>query len=73
MPIIMLTGLNAEEDVVRGLEAGANDYVAKPFRFNELLARLRSSVADIRRYRGCRLHDRTLYIPTRHQDVAGSR
>ena len=44
MPIIMLTGLNAEEDVVRGLEAGANDYVAKPFRFNELLARLRSQL-----------------------------
>ena len=41
MPIIMLTGLNAEEDVVRGLEAGANDYIAKPFRVNELFARLR--------------------------------
>ena len=44
MPIIMLTGLNAEEDVVRGLEAGANDYVAKPFRFNELFARLRTQL-----------------------------
>jgi DNA-binding response OmpR family regulator len=44
MPIIMLTGLNAEEDVVRGLEAGASDYVAKPFRVNELFARLRAQL-----------------------------
>ena len=44
MPIIMLTGLNAEEDVVRGFEAGANDYIAKPFRVNELFARLRAQL-----------------------------
>jgi DNA-binding response OmpR family regulator len=44
IPIIMLTGLNSEEDVVRGLEAGASDYVAKPFRFNELFARLRTQL-----------------------------
>ena len=31
-------------DVVRGLDSGANDYIAKPFRFNELLARLRAQV-----------------------------
>ena len=37
MPVIMLTGADAEQDVVRGLEAGANDYVAKPFRLGELL------------------------------------
>jgi DNA-binding response OmpR family regulator len=34
----MLTGAHAEQDVVRGLDAGANDYVAKPFRLPELLA-----------------------------------
>jgi DNA-binding response OmpR family regulator len=44
MPIIMLTGSASEEDVVRGLEAGANDYVAKPFRVNELVARLRAQL-----------------------------
>ncbi|WP_135465612.1 response regulator transcription factor, partial [Crenalkalicoccus roseus] len=38
IPIIMLTGADAEQDVVRGLDAGANDYIAKPFRLNELLA-----------------------------------
>ncbi|MCB4823385.1 response regulator transcription factor [Roseicella aerolata] len=44
LPIIMLTGADAETDVVRGLEAGANDYVAKPFRLSELLARLRAQL-----------------------------
>src|SRR3954467_5728682 len=43
-PIIMLTGAHAEADVVRGLDAGANDYVAKPFRLPELLARVRAQL-----------------------------
>ncbi len=41
-PIIMLTASAEEADVVRGLDSGANDYLAKPFRLNELLARLRA-------------------------------
>jgi DNA-binding response OmpR family regulator len=44
MPIIMLTGSDDEQDVVRGLDAGANDYIAKPFRLAELLARLRAQL-----------------------------
>jgi DNA-binding response OmpR family regulator len=44
MPVIMLTGWDTEEDIVRGLEAGANDYIAKPFRSNELLARIRAQL-----------------------------
>lgn len=40
----MLTGADTEQDVVRGLDAGANDYIAKPFRLNELLARLRAQL-----------------------------
>jgi len=44
MPIIMLTGADAEQDVVKGLDAGANDYIAKPFRLNELLARIRAQL-----------------------------
>ncbi|HUN39699.1 MAG TPA: response regulator transcription factor [Acetobacteraceae bacterium] len=44
MPVIMLTGSDAEADVVRGLDSGANDYIAKPFRANELLARLRTQL-----------------------------
>jgi DNA-binding response OmpR family regulator len=41
-PIIMLTGHDTEEDTVIGLDSGANDYVAKPFRFAVLLARIRA-------------------------------
>ena len=44
MPIIMLTGAVEETDVVRGLDSGAVDYVAKPFRAAELLARLRAQL-----------------------------
>jgi DNA-binding response OmpR family regulator len=44
MPIIMLTGAAEEGDVVSGLNAGANDYIAKPFRANELLARLQAQL-----------------------------
>ena len=43
-PIIMLTGSDEEADVVRGLDSGANDYIAKPFRLAELLARLRAQL-----------------------------
>ena len=44
VPIIILTGSDEEADVVRGLNAGANDYIAKPFRLGELLARLRAQL-----------------------------
>ena len=44
VPIIMLTGSDDETDVVRGLDSGANDYIAKPFRLAELLARLRAQL-----------------------------
>ena len=40
-PILFLTARDEEFDVVRGLDAGANDYVTKPFRMQELLSRLR--------------------------------
>ena len=41
-PIIMLTGEDGDADTILGLEAGANDYVTKPFKFNVLLARIRA-------------------------------
>ncbi|TAH36209.1 MAG: response regulator transcription factor [Alphaproteobacteria bacterium] len=43
-PIIMLTGAATDADTILGLDAGANDYVAKPFRFNVLLARVRAQI-----------------------------
>ncbi len=42
LPILMLTARNQVKDFVRGLEVGANDYVAKPFEKGELLARVRT-------------------------------
>ncbi|MGV6872952.1 response regulator transcription factor [Pseudochelatococcus sp. B33] len=40
-PILMLTGHTDDADTIQGLEAGANDYIVKPFRFAVLLARIR--------------------------------
>jgi DNA-binding response OmpR family regulator len=42
IPIIMLTGADTDADTILGLDAGANDYITKPFRFEVLLARLRA-------------------------------
>ena len=41
-PILLLTGRDAPEEVVRGLDAGADDYLTKPFSFDVLLARIRA-------------------------------
>lgn len=41
-PILMLTGRDSTADVVRGLDAGADDYLTKPFAFDELIARVRA-------------------------------
>jgi two-component system, OmpR family, copper resistance phosphate regulon response regulator CusR len=46
MPVIILTARVSIEDTVAGLEGGADDYVGKPFRFEELLARVRVRLRD---------------------------
>jgi DNA-binding response OmpR family regulator len=43
-PIIMLTGADGDADTICGLESGANDYIAKPFRLNLLVARLNAQI-----------------------------
>ena len=43
-PIIMLTAASGDQDTIGGLEAGANDYVTKPFKFAVLLARIRAQL-----------------------------
>src|SRR5664279_172271 len=43
-PIIILSVRNSEEDIVKALDNGANDYLTKPFRTGELLARIRASI-----------------------------
>lgn len=48
-PIIMLTARgNYEEEIIRGLDMGADDYIAKPFKMGELLARIRSALRRAR-------------------------
>ena len=44
LPIIMLTARDAVADKVEGLEAGADDYITKPFEFDELLARIKAAL-----------------------------
>lgn len=46
VPVIMLTARSSTRDTVEGLDAGANDYVPKPFVFEELLARVRSRLRE---------------------------
>jgi DNA-binding response OmpR family regulator len=62
MPIIMLTAKGQEEDIVRGLELGADDYITKPFSVRELLARAKAflrrrqgDASRIFRFGDCRL------------------
>ena len=43
-PILMLTGHDTDSDTILGLDAGANDYITKPFKFSVLLARIRAQL-----------------------------
>ncbi|TXK16284.1 response regulator transcription factor [Homoserinibacter sp. GY 40078] len=49
-PVIILTARDSAADTVAGFEGGANDYVAKPFRFDELLARVRVRLHEARQH-----------------------
>ena len=71
MPIIMLTGSDAETDVVRGLDSGANDYIAKPFRLNELLARLRAQLRIFENTEDAVFSHRAVHVPAVGEAAAG--
>ncbi len=45
-PIIIVTALRTEEEIIQALDNGANDYIIKPFRTGELLARIRAAIRD---------------------------
>lgn len=51
-PIIMLTAADTDSDTIEGLEAGANDYVTKPFKFAVLLARIRAQLRSLEQAEG---------------------
>ncbi len=72
MAIIMVTALDTDRDKVRGLDAGADDYITKPFSTEELLARVRANLrrvraretlADDSHDRGGRSRDRAQELP----------
>lgn len=71
IPVIMLTARDSEYDKVTGLDAGADDYVAKPFGMTELISRVR---AVLRRYqknveKPCEYHIGGLYVNTQKHVV----
>ncbi len=71
--VIVLTARDSGADTVRGLEGGANDYMSKPFRFDELLARVRLRLHDSRPESADALqaHGLTLDVKTRRIAVDG--
>jgi DNA-binding response OmpR family regulator len=69
VPVLMLTARDAVEDRVAGLDAGADDYLIKPFAFKELLARLRALLRRHREVRPLRLCVADLTLDTASQDA----
>jgi len=51
-PVLFLTARDSTEDIVKGLDMGANDYLIKPFSFDELLARIRVMTRNVAVYNG---------------------
>lgn len=73
-PVLMLTALSALEHRVEGLDAGADDYLPKPFAFSELLARLRALVRRSPEIVSERLAAGDIQLdPDRHQVTVGER
>ena len=64
VPILMLTARDAVEDRVQGLDSGADDYLVKPFAFQELLARLRALLRRTSEIRSTRLQVGDLVLDT---------
>lgn len=71
-PILLLTARDAPEDVVRGLDAGADDYLAKPFSFDVLLARLRARTRPPVGSRNARIRFADLIIDFETREVSRS-
>lgn len=72
MPVVVLTARSSVEDTVAGLEGGADDYVVKPFRFEELLARIRVRLRDTGdEVTVLQVGDVTLDVRTRRAAVEG--
>ena len=66
IPIIFLTAMSEEINIVQGLELGADDYVAKPYRLKELLSRI---AANLRRYEMANRSSQEIYVFGSHRFV----
>lgn len=64
VPVLMLTARDATNEIVEGLDAGANDYLTKPFAFQELLARIRALLRIRTTACSAELHAGTLVVDT---------
>ncbi len=75
VPILMLTAKDSVEHIVKGLDAGCDDYLTKPFAFSELLARIRALLRREREVKDSVLEiaDLTLSLPTREVTRAGKK
>jgi two-component system copper resistance phosphate regulon response regulator CusR len=74
VPVLLLTARDSTEDVVRGLDAGADDFLTKPFKFDELLARVRALLRRGGSARGERLVFGDLELDRlRHEAFSGGR
>jgi len=70
---LMLTARDAEDDIIRGLDLGADDYMTKPFSFQELIARLQSITRPHREETITRIEAGDLVVdPVRHSVTRGS-
>lgn len=74
IPVIMLTARGEEDDKVRGLDTGANDYIVKPYSVKELLARVRAGLRSTASRRGVDIlvYDQITIDLTRHVVKVGS-
>lgn len=73
LPVIMLTARTTVADTVQSLDTGASDYVAKPFKFDELLARVRARLREVSTNAAPRLNagGLTLDLQTRRATIGG--
>jgi two-component system OmpR family response regulator len=73
-PVLMLTARDGVDDRIRGLDTGADDYLVKPFAFDELLARLRALLRRSPGERPAKIRAGELVVdPARHEAILGGR
>lgn len=70
LPVILLTARDSEEDIVEGLSTGADDYITKPFRMNELIARCFNLIENRRRQKDRFAEQEELEVKTFAQNPA---